>query len=174
MQTDVHETQARWFAVHTRSKCEKFVQRALAKKGINAYVPLQKLLRRYQRKSKWVEKPLITCYVFVEILKKDYIPVLETENVSGFVKSGKDLRAIPDTEIELLRRVTLEKDLEIEAVQGVFREGDEVFIAGGHLYGMKGRIVQQAGKRKFSVELETLGYSLLITVDGVFLERTND
>ena len=50
--------------------------------------------------------------------------------------------------------------------------GDPVEIAAGNLTGMKGRIVKVEGKRKMQVELTHLGYSLLITVDRAFLEKT--
>ncbi len=167
----LHETEPRWFAVRTRSKSEKFVQRMLTKKGIHAYLPLQKLMRRYTRSTRIVEKPLINCYVFVCISKQSYLPVLETENVSGFVKSNKDLRSIPEAEIEILRRITLENGLDLEVIPGIFSEGDPVEITVGNLIGMKGRIVKTEGTRKFQIELLTLGYSLLISVDGAFLGK---
>lgn len=168
----LHETEARWFAVHTRSRSEKFVQRMLSKKGINAYLPLQKLLRRYTRSTRLVEKPLINSYVFVKIIKTQYVPVLETENVAGFVKFSKNMISIPEEEIEILRRITLEDGLDVEAVPGQFAEGDPVEISAGNLMGMKGRIVKLEGKRKMQVELAALGYSLLITIDATFLEKT--
>lgn len=165
----LHDTEPRWFAVQTRSKSEKFVQRSLAKKGIHAYVPLQRLMRRYTRSTRIVEKPLINCYVFVRIVKKDYIPVLETENVSGFIRFNKELIAIPEEEINVLRRITLEEGLEVEAVPGVFHAGDPVEITAGSLTGLRGHIVKQAGRQRFQVELERLGYTLLITIDSFFL-----
>lgn len=114
------EKELRWFAVYTRSRSEKLVQRMLTKKGIQAYLPLQRLMRRYTRSTRMVDKPLINCYVFVKIIKPQYVPVLETENVSGFVKFNKDMVAIPEHEIDLMRRITLEDGLEIEAIQGAF------------------------------------------------------
>lgn len=167
----LHLSEPRWFAVHTRSKSEKFVQRMLTKKGIHAYLPLQKLVRRYTRSTRTVEKPLINCYVFVFITKEAYLPVLETENVAGFVKFNRDLRAIPEHEIELMRRVTLEEGIELEVVAGGFATGEQVEITAGNLIGMRGKIVKVEGARKFQIELETLGYSLLISVDGAFLGR---
>lgn len=168
----LHESEFRWFAVHTRSKSEKFVQRMLTKKGIHAYLPLQKLMRRYTRSTRWIEKPLINSYVFVKIVKTQYVPVLETENVAGFVKFSKNMISIPEDEMDILRRITLEDGLEVEAIPGQFTEGDSVEIAAGNLLGMKGRIVKIEGKRKMQVELGHLGYSLLITVDAAFLEKT--
>lgn len=168
----LHDFEPRWFAVHTRSKSEKFVQRMLAKKGIHAWVPLQRLVRRYTRSTRWVEKPLINAYIFVKITKEQYVPVLETENVAGFVKFSKNLIAIPESEIDLLKRITLEDGLDMEAVPGGLSEGDWVEIAAGNLMGLKGRIVKVQGKRKFQVELNYLFQSLLITVDAAFLEKT--
>ena len=101
------ELQPRWFAVYTRSKSEKLVQRMLQKKGVQAYLPLQRLLRRYTRSVRMVEKPLINCYVFVKIIRTQYVPVLETEHVKGFVKFNKNMIAIPEHEIDILRRITL-------------------------------------------------------------------
>ncbi|GAB4497618.1 MAG: UpxY family transcription antiterminator [Saprospiraceae bacterium] len=168
----LHESEPRWFAVNTRSKSEKFVQRMLTKKGIQAWLPLQKLMRRYTRSTRWVEKPLINSYVFVKIVKDQYVPVLETENVAGFVKFSKNLVSIPEAEIEMLKKITLEDGLDIEAVKGVFSEGDPVEIAAGNLAGLRGRVVKVEGKRKFQVELDYLFHSLLITVDAAFLEKT--
>ncbi len=169
----LHESEPRWFAVHTRSKSEKFVQRMLSKKGVLAYLPLQKLMRRYTRSTRIIEKPLINSYVFVKIVKREYVPVLETENVAGFVKFSKNMIAIPEEEIDILRRITLEDGLDVEAIPGQFSEGDTVEIAAGNLMGMQGRIVKVEGKRKLQVELGHLGFSLLITVDAAFLEKTS-
>lgn len=168
----LHESEPRWFAVHTRSKSEKFAQRMLSKKGIHAWLPLQKLVRRYTRSTRTVEKPLINSYVFVKIVKNQYVPVLETENVAGFVKFSKNLIAIPESEIDLLKRITLEDGLEVQAVPGSFETGDMVEISAGNLTGLQGRIVKVEGRRKFQVELRYLFQSLLITVDAAFLEKT--
>lgn len=143
----------------------------LEKKGIAAYLPLQQIMRKYVRSKRLVEKPLINCYVFVYITLGDYIPVLETENVTGFVKFNKDIIAISEAEIDTIRRVTLENGLDIEAVVGDFATGDLVEIAAGALMGLKGKVINKEGKRKFQIELAALGMSLLISVDAVFLEK---
>ncbi len=169
----LHATEPRWFAVHTRARSEKFVQRLLTKKGIHAYVPLQRLMRRYSRSTRLTEKPLIHGYVFVCITKAHYLPVLETEHVAGFIRFNKNLIAIPEYEMELLRRITLEDGLDVEAIPGALSEGDPVEISAGNLTGLRGHIIRIEGKRRFQVALERLGYSLLITVDAAFLQKTS-
>ena len=167
----LHDTEKRWFAVQTRAKCEKLIQRQLMKKGVDAYVPLQAFVRRYDRKSRTVELPLIPSYVFVHINKTHYLPVLETENVTGFVKLAGVIIPIPENEIDTLRRITLEKTTEVQAVKGRFEAGDTVEITAGYLAGFKGCLVKEAGKRRLQVELHHLGYSLLITVEAHLLEH---
>jgi transcription antitermination factor NusG len=167
----LHETEPRWFAVRTRFKCEKYAQGLLEKKGITAYVPLQHFVRRYTRKVKTVDKPLISCYVFVKIAQSEYLPVLETENIAGFVRMAKCLVAIPEHEIQILRRITLEEGLDIDIMEGAFESGDRVEIVAGNLIGLQGRVIGSENKQRLQIELETLGYSLLLTLDAALLQK---
>jgi len=158
-------TEYRWFAVYTKYKCEKYVAEQLSKKNIEAYVPLITKTRRYSRKIKHYEIPLINCYVFVYVRKSEYIPTLETEYVMKFLKQGKDLLCIPDVEIDILKRVAGDVE-EVSAIQNhVFQTGDEVEVISGQLTGMRGMILSRSGKRSFVVELNTIGYQLSIKVD---------
>ncbi|MCF8282894.1 MAG: UpxY family transcription antiterminator [Bacteroidales bacterium] len=166
----LHESEARWFAVYTRSKSEKVVQRLLTNKEIESYLPLQKVTRRYTRKIKHYEVPLITCYIFVKITKKEYVPVLETENVAKFIRFARNLYSIPEEEINLLRRVVGEGE-DVVAEPGNFKEGDEVEVIGGKLTGLKGRMVERQGKKHLVVELESIGYTLRMTVDIALLRK---
>ena len=168
---DLDSGTPRWFAVQTRSKSEKFVVRMLHKKGITCYLPLMKIMRKYSRSKRLVEKPLINCYVFVYITREHYLPVLETENVSGFVKFNRDLVAIPEEEMATIRRVSLEEDLDVQTIAGQISSGDHVEIAAGTLTGLKGKVIKQEGKQQFQIELASLGMSLLISVNAAFLEK---
>ena len=167
-QLDSHESQ--WFAVYTRYKREKVVKKELDYKGIDCYLPLQRLTRYYTRKVKKVELPLINCYIFVNITKDDYVPVLEVPDVVNFVKFSNDLIPIPEKEINTLRRVVGEIT-DIEVQEGAFRNGDSVEVIGGQLTGLKGVLMEQRTDKNFVVELENLGYSLLMQIDPKFLRK---
>lgn len=166
----LHATEPKWFAIYTRSKSEKVVQKLLTIKQIECYLPLQKVTRRYTRKIKSYEIPLISCYLFVRIVKKQYIPVLETQNVVKFIRIAKNLIAIPDEEIDLLKRIVGE-GYEIEAEPGTFNRGDEVEIIGGKLTGLRGKLVDTHGKKQMVVELNNVGYSLKMNIDISLLRR---
>jgi len=169
-ESQLHESEARWFAVYTRFKSEKVVQRLLTQKNIESYLPLRRVTRRYTRKIKHHDIPLISCYIFVKIVKPEYVPVLETENVLKFIRFARNLYAIPDAEIELLRRIVGEAE-NVEAEPGSYKEGDMVEVIGGNLTGLKGRMVEVQGKKHMIVELESIGYSLRMTIDIALLRR---
>ncbi len=164
----LQDSQCRWFAIYTRYKCEKFVVRKLQEQGIEAYVPLQQKIRRYASKVKKVELPLLSCYVFVWITKKEYIRVLRTEHVVGFVKIANNLLAIPEREIEILRRVAGDA-VPVEVEKKSYLSGDRVEIIGGHLTGLQGVFRSQKSKNSFVIELEHLGVALSMEVDPKLL-----
>ncbi len=166
------EQEPRWFAVYTNYKREKLVHRLLTQKGIHSYLPLQKVVRRYTRKIKRLEIPLISCYIFVKIVKGQYVPVLETEHVLRFVRFSRNLISIPEEEIDIIRRVVGEGiEVEAQPTSDDFAEGDEVEIISGNLTGLHGKLVSIEGKNRFVVDLETMGYSLKMNVEPSLLRK---
>ncbi len=160
----------KWFAIQTRYKREKLVRAALERKGVQAYLPINKVIRKWERKVREVELPLINCYLFVKITKSQYIKVLETENVVNFVRFSKNLISIPEKEIDLLKRITGEfQNLEIDNES--ISEGDEIEIISGNLTGLKGVLIQKNNKKKLKVKLDCLNYFLLMEVDSKLLRK---
>lgn len=154
---------AKWFAIYTPYKREKLALKNLTRKGIKAYLPLQKIVRQYTRKTKKTELPLISCYVFVKITKEEYVKVLETEYILNFVRFSKNLISIPDNEIEMMQQI-LGEGIEVNAEERKWREGNEVEIIQGNLTGLRGKLVAIEGKKRVIVALETLGYELQINI----------
>ncbi len=171
LENHLHPTEYKWFAVYTQSRGEKTAFKRLQAKGINVYLPLQKKIRIYGRKKREVEFPLITCYLFVKVTKKEYVKVLETEGVLNYVKFNRNLISIPDAEIDLLRRV-LGEGWEVETTEtGDWKVGDTVEINQGRLVGTRGTLVSKDGKKLFTVELATLGLGLRMEVDKELLTK---
>ncbi len=173
IETSINQLDAetpRWFAVYSGFKKEKIAKNLLEKKGIEVYLPIQKVVRKYERKIKNLEVPLINCYLFVRITKSEYVRVLETEYVSRFIKIGKDLLAIPEAEIEIMQRILME-NIQLEVEQNTFYQGDEVMISQGNLTGLTGKLVSFQGKEKVMVELATIGYSMMIEMDKNLLKK---
>ncbi len=164
-------TEAKWFAVYTKYKREKVIAKDLNRKGIHSYLPIQKLTRIYASKKKKVEMPLISCYIFVKITKAEYLPVLQTDNVVNFVRIAKNLISIPEREMEIMRRVVGEGISVTAEPSAGFRKGDQVEIMGGNLTGLTGTLIDNHGEKEVIIDLESMGYSLRMTLEAKFLRK---
>ncbi|HMS69478.1 MAG TPA: UpxY family transcription antiterminator [Saprospiraceae bacterium] len=161
-----------WYAIYTRYKCEKQVVKDLMSKGIHAYLPLMERVKRYTRKIRRYQVPLINCYVFVKIEEQDKVKVLETENVSRFIKPGAKLVTIPEEEINTLKRIVGDVTLDVEVQDFKGQVGDLVEIISGSLAGLKGTLVSELNKNTVIIGLENLGYQFHVNVDVKMVKRT--
>lgn len=160
-----------WYAVHTRSKGEKVAQHYFDKTGIIAYVPTIGKTKKYTRKIKHYNIPLITCYCFVKITPQHRIEVLKNPFVLQFLKIGDEICPIPEKEINILKKVTGTSN-SIELIQANhFQLGDEVELTSGHLAGIRGFIVEVDGKKDLVIELTHIGFQLRLHVDPVHLRK---
>lgn len=155
---------AQWYAVNTRFKSEKVVFRMLQQKKVECYLPLHKRHRRHGKKILTNELPLISCYIFVKITRDQYVKVLETDFVVGFVHFAREILPIPEQEFNIMRRICGE-DIEVLVEKYTFYEGDMVEIANGNLAGIKGKLVEIEGSKRVLVELEHLGFNLQISIE---------
>ena len=55
----------KWYALYTRYRHEKRVESQLLQKGIETYLPMRKILRKWSDRKKWITEPLFNCYVFI-------------------------------------------------------------------------------------------------------------
>ena len=153
-----------WYAIYVRAKCEKLVVEILERKGVEAYVPLRTVIRVYSKQKRKKLLPLISSYVFVRIVRGQYVSVLETEKVLQFVRIGREMIAIPQTEIDVLKLIVGDVNLDVDLYQRDFKEGDKIEVVSGSLAGVKGVLKKIRSQHQFVVELETIGQKLMVTV----------
>ena len=159
----LHATEPRWFAVFTGPKREKIAAKQLESRGVKVYVPLNRVKRVYKSKTKTVELPLINCYIFVQVVKSQYVQVLQTPYVQRFLKLRGHLLAIPSAEIDLLRRIVGEIDI-VEVDSDTLRTGDEVEVIAGQLTGLSGILEEKLGRKRLVVKLKSIGCDLLMEI----------
>ena len=171
MSKRIKHIEKRWYAVKTKFRSEKYVCNLLQGQDVEVYIPLMKRTRLYKRKIKHYEVPLISTYVFVKVNTIDYVKVLKTLYVFGFVTVGGRLVAIPDAEMELMKQVTgHERDWSV--VESIaLAVGDPIEIIGGSLTGVKGIMLQSKNKHEIIVELAHIGKQLRLTVDKKYIRK---
>jgi transcription antitermination factor NusG len=158
-----------WHVVTTRSRAEKKVHARLEEQNIESFLPLQKRLRQWKDRKKWVEMPIISGYCFVHISPKEYEKILQTELVGGFVRfEGKPAR-IPKHQIEFLKKMLNQSDFEVEVSQENFEPGKKVEIIDGPLIGVQGELLSHRGKNRFILRINQMNtvYSVEISADKI-------
>lgn len=159
-----------WYAIRTRSRHEKIVNKQLEEKCIPTYLPVVKEVHRWSDRRKLVEQPIFPGYVFVRITNtgENRAPVLMTTGVIGFVgEQGKGL-PIPDKQIADIRTLLTS---EVPFSDFPFlRLGQRVRIRGGCLDGIEGILSAKNSDRSVVVSVEIVQRSLAIRVSGFDLE----
>ncbi|HEX7585247.1 MAG TPA: UpxY family transcription antiterminator [Prolixibacteraceae bacterium] len=164
-----------WYAVYVKSRAEKKAQTELQFKEIETFLPLQRKLRQWSDRKKWVEMPLISGYLFVRICRKEYDLVLQSNYVVSYVRFEGTAAVIPDNQIDYLKLMLKQDNLDIEIIHESFAPGQMIDVIAGPLIGLRGKLVRIKGKSKVAVELEQLGYSALVEIqaDDIRLSKNN-
>ncbi|MDK2842181.1 MAG: hypothetical protein PWQ17_1686 [Anaerophaga sp.] len=160
------KSQPRWYALYTRSRAEKKVYEQLKALGINTYLPLRKELRQWSDRKKWVEVPVISSYIFVNITPSQYRDVFNAQGVIAYVSHKGQAVPIPDHEIEAMRR-TVENKLAFSVESDTLRKGEKVTITSGPLKGIEGEVEEIQGKKKLYLRISNIGYMLVLNLDDV-------
>jgi len=159
-----------WFAVHTRSKCEKKVATQLSEREINCFLPTVKEVRLWSDRRKVIDQPLFPGYVFVRIPPEDTmrVTVLRTNGVAGFVGIQGQGIPIPDGEIENVQ-LLLSSKVPYQPYP-FLRVGQKVRIRGGFLDGVEGILAAKNSDRSVVISVDLIQRSLAVRVSGFDLE----
>jgi len=152
-----------WLAAYTKSRNEKRVYDRLISEGYEAYLPLQKRLKQWSDRKKWVEEPLLRSYIFVRITEKDYYNVLNIQGLLRFVTFEGKAAPIPAKQIDVLKML-LGQQVEIEVLEQQLEPGDMVEVRIGSMTGLKGELITCKGKEKLIIRIDHISHALLVTL----------
>jgi transcription elongation factor/antiterminator RfaH len=158
-----------WYALYTRPRHEKKVYEQLTEKGIVAFLPMIKSLRQWKDRRKWVEMPLFNSYVFVSIDLKNKLSALQTHGVVKLVDFGGVPAAIPDWQIEQLKRLIDNTDTLMP--EQYLKVGDYVEVKSGPLAGIKGYLREIRGEWRVAILVEGIFQSTSFVVDRANVQK---
>jgi transcriptional antiterminator RfaH len=162
--------QPHWLAAYTKPRNEKKVLERLQEEGVEVYLPLQKILKKWSDRKKWVEEPLLRSYIFVKITDKEYAKVLKVFGVVRYVTFEGRPVPIPENQIDILRML-LGEHVELEVVEENIEPGQLVEVIAGQLSGLKGELVKHNGKKKVVIRLDHISHLLLITLPRGYIAK---
>ena len=159
-----------WLALYTKSRQEKIVMKRLLEDGIEAFVPLHKVVRQWSDRRKLVEEPLIRSYCFVHVIPTQQHQVLSTPGAVRYVWFSGRPAAIPAKQIDLLKILT-GYNIPVECIPGNIKPGSLVKITAGPMAGYTGELVSVLGKSRVIVRLTELETAISLTISPALLEE---
>lgn len=160
----------KWYPVYTHPRSEKKAYAALIGKGIEAYLPLQRRLKQWSDRKKWVEEPLIKSYLFVRITDHTQGEILMTKGIARFIYFSGKIAAMPDVQINELK-LLMASSLELEISEENLQPGEKIKIKAGPLKGITGEIISYRSQKQLLIRLENLGCSIIVNVAASLIDR---
>jgi transcription antitermination factor NusG len=160
-----------WYAIYTRHQHEKMVAQILTGKGFNTFLPLYATTHRWKDRTKALTLPLFPCYVFIKGGIERRLQIVTTPGIHGLVISGGQPAAIPEMEIEAIRRV-VESGVRVEAYP-YLKCGNRVRVKSGPLAGIEGILVRKKSISRLVLSVDMLGTSAAMEVAASEVEAVN-
>ncbi len=164
-----------WYLLYTNPRAEKKVAVELQKKGYEVFLPLQKTLKVWSDRKKWVEEPLFSSYLFIQTqLEANFYNILKTSGVVKFISFQSTPAIVDPREIYLVKlllgeNINMSQDVSSE----LWQAGDEVSIIAGPLLGTQGRLISTRTGNKMLIELQSIQQNILVSIPQYFLSKTN-
>ncbi len=141
--TDDREARSKfWIAVYTRPKSEKKAAAELGRLGIETYVPVQRQLRIWSDRKKYIEVPVIPMIFFAKVYEEE-IKKIKLHHLIRQILSypgEKRVASIPNWEINRLKQLLNQHEIPVEFEFGKFVTDDLVVITSGKLKGVTGMV----------------------------------
>ena len=153
-----------WWALYTRHQHEKHVAEMLETKGYDVFLPLYESVRRWKDRRKVLSLPLFPGYVFVRGTRQRRLGIVSTPGVHMVLSQGEDAAAIPEVEIEAIRR-TLDAKFAVEP-HPYLNCGDRVRVIRGALEGLEGILVRKKNILRLVLSVEMLAKSVCLEIDA--------
>ena len=153
-----------WFAVWTRSRHEQVVRQQLESHGVEAFLPTIARWSRWKDRRKKIDWPLFPGYCFARFDRAERLSVLKCTGVVNIVSVNGDIAAIPDVEIDGIRRLVT-SELQYDPCP-LIHEGSMVEVVHGPLKGVVGRLVRKGAHARLMLAVDLIGQAVSVEVDA--------
>ena len=150
-----------WLVIYTKPRQEKKLAERLQQAGYTVYCPTQRMKKRWSDRWKWIEQPLFTSHIFIQIDPERRDAVYFVPGFVRFLFWLKRPAQVRPKEIETLKRWLNDFESEWITVE-TYRPGQKIHIQSGPLLGKTGEVLDQRGQN-LDLVLEEL--QLKIRVD---------
>jgi transcription antitermination factor NusG len=158
-----------WYAVYTRFQHEKTAAALLEKKEFEVFLPVYRAVHKWKDRNQTVTLPLFPCYLFLRAELARKVEILRTPGVLWMVENGGQACAVPDEEVESVRRICSSGSR--FQPHPYLKEGDLVRIRKGPLLGVEGMFLRTKNEYRVIVSVDLLRQGVAVEVDSADVER---
>jgi len=128
--------------------------------GIEHYLPIQKVMRKWSDRMKEVEVPVVNGYIFVNISELQFKTVLNTYGAIQFVREFGKPVPIPDKQLARLRFMVDNAEGPVDFSIEDLTPGIPISITRGPLQGLIGELKEVKGKHHVVIRIDKFGCAL--------------
>ena len=161
--------ESQWFVLYTKPRNEKKVADRLENSGFTVYCPLKKVEKRWSDRTKVIEEPLFSSYVFIKISNADREKVFSFPGVVRYLFWLGKAAVVREEEMMKLKSFMNDFDtypLEVKSLT----TNDRVKIKSGPLMGHQVRI-EKMNKTKAILYLEDLQFKVTVNLRQTSLQK---
>ncbi len=149
--------QKAWYVLHTRSRFENVVNKALMGKAKEVFLP--KILVRSRRKDrkKMIRIPVFPGYLFIktDLNPREHLDILKTPGAVRLIGNSKGPVPVPESSVISLKIMVETDDHIITGAR--LKKGDKVMVVAGPFAGVTGIFSRYKGQDHVIVNIDVLG-----------------
>lgn len=159
-----------WYALHTFPQCERAVEDALRRRGLEHFYPTFRERVSYSDRTKTVERPLFPGYLFARVDTRGLAALGRIAMVVR-VLGNPDPEPVDAKEVEDVRHL-VESGFELEACAvPAIGVGEPVIVQQGSFRGVRGTVLRAAGRNKLVVSISMLGRAVAVELAADWLRQ---
>ena len=160
---DKNDKSIDWIAIYTKPRHEKTLALELEKKGLEVYLPLLRVRKKWSDRKKWVEFPLFKSYLFVKATNYNTQSLINTPGLVRIVRFGKKIAIIKESSINSIK-LMLNGGYNPTSTD-YFIKGGPVSVKSGPLKGLTGEVVRIDNHNRLLVRIDAIKHSISIDID---------
>ena len=153
-----------WLALQVRSNWELRTAYILRDRGYEEFVPCYKQTRKWSDRTKAVQVPLFTGYVFCRFRAENRHAIISIPGVIRFAGKGSTPLPVEDSEVESLQ-ITARSAANF-GPWPFLDAGHDVEVRTGPLRGLRGTMVRCKNTQRLIISVNLLQRSAFVEIDG--------
>lgn len=152
-----------WYALTVKPQHEKAVAEHLRLMGLESYLPLYRSRRHWSDRTKTIQLPLFSQYVFARFCLEQRLTILELSSVLSIVGFGGVACPVDERELAALKAIV---GSGLPYCPWPFlRSGQRVQICAGSLKGVEGILAREKSACRVVINVELLQRAVAVEVE---------